>query len=78
MTNTERSRVWQFAFLGLILAGGLAPSVGCQVSMAGQSLPSGGYLQDDVQYFPAGSENKLANETAANKKSRAEAVQRGR
>ena len=78
MTDTKRSRAWQFAFLGLILAGGLAPSVGCQVSVAGQSLPSPYYLYDDVQYFPAGPENKLANETAAMKKARAEAIQRGR
>jgi hypothetical protein len=32
-------------------------------------------LYDDVQYFPAGPENKLANEVAAQKKARAEAVQ---
>jgi len=78
MTDTKRSRAWHLAFLGLILAGGLAPSVGCQVSVAGQTLPSPYYLYDDVQYFPAGSENKLANETAAMKKARADAVQRGR
>ncbi len=78
MTETKRSRAWQFAFLGLILAGGLAPSTGCQVSVAGQTLPSPYYLYDDVQYFPAGSENKLANETTAMKKARAEALQRNR
>ncbi len=75
MTNTKRSQAWKYAFLGLILAGGLAPSVGCQVSVAGQTLPSPYYLLDDVQYFPAGPENKIANETAAMKKARAEAVQ---
>lgn len=78
MTETKRSRAWQFAFLGLILAGGLATSTGCQVSVAGQTLPSAYYLYDDVQYFPAGSENKLANETAAMKKARSEAMQRNR
>lgn len=77
MTKSKPSRAWQFAFLGLVLAGGIAPSVGCQVSIAGQTLPSPYYLMDDVQYFPAGSENKLANETAASKKARAEAAQRG-
>ncbi len=78
MTETKRSQAWQFAFLGLILAGAIAPSVGCQVSVAGQTLPSPYYLYDDVQYFPEGPENKLSNETAAMKKARADAVQRGR
>ena len=72
MIKTKRSQAWKYAFLGLLLAGGLAPSVGCQVSVAGQTLPSPYYLMDDVQYFPAGPENKIANETAAMKKARAE------
>lgn len=75
MTDTKRSQAWKFACLGLLLAGVIAPSVGCQVSVAGQTLPSPYYLHDDVQYFPAGPENKLANETAAIKKARAEAMQ---
>lgn len=78
MTETKRSRAWQFAFLGLVLAGGIAPSTGCQVSVAGQTLPSPYYLYDDVQYHPAGPENKLSNETTAMKKARAEAIQRNR
>ena len=78
MTETKRSQVWKYAVAGLLLAGGLCPSVGCQVSVAGQTLPSPYYLLDDVQYFPAGPENKLANETAALKKARAEAMQNRR
>lgn len=78
MTQTQRSKAWKYALAGLLLAGGLAPSVGCQVSVAGQTLPSPYYLYDDVQYFPAGPENKLANETAALKKARAEAIQNQR
>lgn len=74
MRRTKRSQAWKYAFLGLLLAGGIAPSVGCQVSVAGQTLPSPYYLYDDVQYFPAGPENKLANETAAINKARAEAA----
>ena len=74
MTDTKRSKAWKYAFLGLILAGGLAPSVGCQVSVAGQTLPSPYYLYDDVQYFPTGPENKIANETAAMKAAKAEAL----
>lgn len=51
---------------------GLSLNTGCQVQVAGQTLPSPYYLMDDVQYFPAGSENKLANETAALKAEREE------
>jgi hypothetical protein len=65
---------WQLAFTGLLLAGSLAGSTGCQVSVAGQTLPSPYYLTDDVQYFPAGPENKLSNETAALKRAQAEAA----
>lgn len=74
MSKTKRWSTGKLALLGIILVGGLAPSVGCQVSVAGQTLPSPYYLLDDVQYFPAGPENKLANETAAVKKARAEAA----
>ena len=74
MTDSTRVQAWKYALGGLLLAGALAPSVGCQVSVAGQTLPSPYYLHDDVQYFPAGPENKLANETAALKKARAEAA----
>ena len=84
LVDTERGKImseakhsgWQLAFTGLLLAGGLASSVGCQVSVAGQTLPSPYYLTDDVQYFPAGPENKLANETAALKRAQAEAKNR--
>lgn len=51
-------------------------NTGCQVHVAGQTLPSAYYLDDDVQYFPAGPENKLANETAALKAAREEAKAR--
>jgi hypothetical protein len=74
MSQTKRSQAWKFTFLGLLLAGLVAPSTGCQVDVAGQTLPSPYYLYDDVQYFPAGPENKLANETAALNKARAEAA----
>ncbi|MEM7479317.1 MAG: hypothetical protein AAF483_30400 [Planctomycetota bacterium] len=60
-----------------MLAAAIAPSLGCQVSVAGQTLPSPYYLYDDVQYFPTGPENKLANETAAIEKQRAEAERAG-
>ncbi len=55
---------------------GVAANTGCQVQVAGQTLPSAYYLNDDVQYFPAGPENKLSNETAALKAAREEAKAR--
>jgi hypothetical protein len=62
-----------FWMLAAVLGCGLTANTGCQVQVAGQTLPSPYYLMDDVQYFPAGSENKLANETAALKAEREEA-----
>lgn len=47
-----------FSVLVMLIAG----SVGCQVHVGGQTLPSGHYLQDDVQYHSAGSKNTLQNE----------------
>src|SRR5580704_268160 len=40
-------------------------SAGCQTTVGGQTLPSAYYLQDDVQYFPAGPQDKLFNERRA-------------
>jgi len=40
---------------------------GCQVEMAGQTLPSPYYLTDDVQYYPPGPGFVLAREAAAQK-----------
>ncbi len=47
---------------------------GCQVEMAGQTLPSPYFLTDDVQYYAPGPEFKLAREAAAQKE-QAEAIQ---
>ena len=54
---------------------GMVSLTGCQTSIAGQTLPSPYYLYDDVQYFPAGPENKLAIETTKLKEERAKARQ---
>ncbi|MDA0835373.1 MAG: hypothetical protein O2955_11720 [Planctomycetota bacterium] len=50
-----------------LLVGGVVPfaMTGCQTTVGGQTLPSGYYLTDDVQYFPAGPEFKLTNEEQA-------------
>lgn len=47
-----------FGLLIMLVAG----SVGCQAHIGGQTLPSGYYLQDDIQYYSAGSKNTLQNE----------------
>ena len=49
-----------------VALGGLSLT-GCQVDVGGQTLPSAYYLQDDIQYFPAGPEFKLSKEAAAQK-----------
>ena len=53
----------------LFAFGGIASLAftGCQVDVGGQTLPSAYYLQDDIQYFPAGPEFKLSKEAAAQK-----------
>jgi hypothetical protein len=50
----------------LALAAMLA-TTGCQVEMAGQTLPSPYYLTDDVQYYAPGPSFVLAREAAAQK-----------
>ncbi|MFM8571781.1 MAG: hypothetical protein ACKOAU_09315 [Pirellula sp.] len=69
-TKTLCTKPAHFGWIALVALLGLSMSTGCQVHVAGQTLPSGYYLMDDIQYFPAGSENKLANETAALKADR--------
>jgi hypothetical protein len=63
--------------LGMLVCGAMLLSclaiTGCQVSVGGQTLPSGYYLHDDIQYFPKGPEFKLSREAAALKAARSEA-----
>jgi len=51
----------------LSLVAAAAGSTGCQITESGQTLPSGYYVQDDIQYFPPGPEFKLSREAAAQK-----------
>jgi len=70
MNTLLRTAVERWATHGLLLSiGGLATlgTAGCQVDVGGQTLPSAYYLQDDIQYFPAGPEFKLSKEAAAQK-----------
>ena len=57
---------------GIVLVLG-ASTVGCTVNTGGQTLPSGYYLSDDVQYFAPGPEFPLEREAAAQQFRKAEA-----
>jgi len=48
-------------------------STGCfQTTVGGQTLPSAYYLDDDVQYFPKGPEQRLSNQIRALERYKAE------
>lgn len=50
--------------IGICLFAAFSMTTGCQSNIGGQTLPSGHYLSDDVQYYSPGSRNNLQNETA--------------
>ena len=59
-----------YLIAGLLLS---ATSTGClQTTIGGQTLPSAYYLDDDVQYFPKGPEQKLSRQIRAVDKDKAE------
>lgn len=68
--GARRRAVWA----ALVVAGGLVPSIGCQVEYAGMTLPSGKYLHDDVQYFAPGPDFPWANTNAATQRARMRAM----
>jgi hypothetical protein len=59
---------------GLLLLAACAASTGCQVDVAGQTMPSGYHLSDDVQYYAPDPEFKLSREAAALAEQRAAEV----
>ena len=58
----------------VVAAISLAASTGCQMNVAGQTLPSAYFMNDDVQYFGKGPQFKLSREAAALQEARAEAA----
>lgn len=75
MNISSIQRTGRFQMLAggfLLLACGM--STGCQVDIAGQTLPSPYHLTDDVQYYAPGPEFKLANEAAALAEQRAQEI----
>lgn len=61
------------SFLAAIVSSALL--TGCQTSIGGQTLPSATYLDDDVNFYPAGPEFKLRNQVEAARKYKLEQQQ---
>jgi hypothetical protein len=72
LTSKRSGRLTALAGGFLLLS--LAASTGCQIDVAGQTLPSPYHLTDDVQYYAPGPEFKLANEAAALAEARAQEI----
>jgi hypothetical protein len=77
--NKTTSPHWlRTTLAGLGLAVLAVGSTGCQITEAGQTLPSPWYVYDDIQYFAPGPEFKLSREAAAQKAYKADLeAQRG-
>ncbi|HLJ10802.1 MAG TPA: hypothetical protein VKU82_06415 [Planctomycetaceae bacterium] len=60
--NIFSTKAW---LLVLGCAAVCSSTVGCQTTIGGQTLPSAYYLKDDLQYFPAGPEFRLARQVQA-------------
>ncbi len=71
--SNKMGRSSAILFAGLMMLASLA-STGCQMDVAGQTLPSPYYLSDDVQYYAPGPEFKLAREAAALKEQSANRI----
>ncbi|MCC7476038.1 MAG: hypothetical protein IT425_11635 [Pirellulales bacterium] len=64
--SQSRTRNTTGGLLALLLAMPLLGLfTGCQMDIAGQTLPSPYYHSDDIQYYAPGPEFKLAREAAA-------------
>lgn len=71
-TSTRSGRLSVGAGGLLLLA--LGTSTGCQIDVAGQTLPSPYHLTDDVQFYAPGPEFKLSREAAALAEQRAQEI----
>jgi hypothetical protein len=65
MCNAKRKRASGPRLAAVALWPAVMLLAGCQVEVAGVTLPSPYYLSDDVQYYAPGPEFKLAREAAA-------------
>ncbi len=73
MQINKKRRLGGLLACGMTMLAALGATTGCQVDVNGQTLPSGHYLSDDIQYFPSGPEFKLTKEAAAMKAAAPEA-----
>lgn len=62
-SNSKQLVGWKLALL--LIWPAVTLCTGCQIDVAGQTLPSPWYLTDDIQYYAPGPEFKLAREAAA-------------
>jgi hypothetical protein len=74
MISADKCRRQVATILGGFLMLASLAATGCQTDVGGQTLPSGYYLSDDVQYYAPGPEFKLAREAAALKEQSAEQI----
>ena len=65
MGSMKTNHASKLALAAALVMPAVSLLAGCQVEMAGQTLPSPYYLTDDVQYYAPGPEFKLAREAAA-------------
>ena len=78
--SKDRSGSWTRQWRNSVYAAALFATImstGCQVDIAGQTLPSPWYHYDDIQYFAPGPEFPLAREAAEMEKYRAQQMQGG-
>jgi len=73
MATSDRRLSLANRLLSTVVLSMTVSAVGCSVNTGGQTLPSGYYLSDDVQYFAPGPEFPLQNEAAAQQLRKAEA-----
>lgn len=73
LTKTKRTASTRCGLAAVALV--TLAMTGCQVNVGGQTLPSGYYLTDDIQYFAPGPEFSLENEAAAMKAAKQEAAE---
>ena len=67
-------RRWGACLASGLMAALCLASTGCQIDVAGQTLPSAYHLTDDVQYYAPDPEFKLSREAAAMAESRANQI----
>lgn len=74
MISSDKGRRKVTTILGGFLMLTALAATGCQIDVGGQTLPSGYYLSDDVQYYAPGPEFKLAREAAVLKEQTANQI----